>query len=513
MQTCSKFIAKFTSSIVAVLGCFDRLLFKGYLPFGGDEHLNRWVDLKNLRRKDFIPLVNKMSEQLVEHAKNVAQNAGRKYLYLQGRRRKETLIDNILREEKITSGLIAVLCCVETCRTVKLRFGKNRPWLQFAYRPQRVLYYYWLDERFGRIHIRIQTWFPFTIQIYLNGHDWLARQMERQGIGFVQRDNAFTQIDDPQAAQKLSDRFEKIAWQSQLDRWARKVNPLLRAKGSLVRYFSYRWVIDQAEYSTDILFKSHQALKPLYHRLLDHAAVNFSAQDILTFLGRKMDRRLKGEILTSCRKDRQPGARIKHRMKNNWLKMYDKFGQLLRVETVINQSREFKVRRRRMRDGQRKMVWCPMNKGIANLHRYRQVAQSANHRYLNALSVVADPAAAYQQVGELIRTKQVKHRRFAGFNPARREDVQLFRAVMSGDFAIEGFRNAQIRKLLYPRAPTQPSNIKRLRNAIGRQLKKLHVRGLIAKIPRTRRWRVTHRGQQVLGTCLQLYYHGLPLAA
>ncbi len=253
MQTCSKFIAKFTSSIVAVLGCFDRLLFKGYLPFGGDEHLNRWVDLKNLRRKDFIPLVNKMSEQLVEHAKNVAQNSGRKYLYLQGRRRKETLIDKILREEKITSGLIAVLCCVETCRTVKLRFGKNRPWLQFAYRPQRVLYYYWLDERFGRIHIRIQTWFPFTIQIYLNGHDWLARQMERQGIGFVQRDNAFTQIDDPQAAQKLSDRFEKIAWQSQLDRWARMVNPLLRAKGSLVRYFSYRRVIDQAEYSTDIL--------------------------------------------------------------------------------------------------------------------------------------------------------------------------------------------------------------------------------------------------------------------
>ncbi len=193
--------------------------------------------------------------------------------------------------------------------------------------------------------------------------------------------------------------------------------------------------------------------------------------------------------------------------------MYDKFGQLLRVETVINQSREFKVRRRRMRDGQRKMVWCPMNKGIANLHRYRQVARSANHRYLNALSVVADPAATYQQVGELIRTKQVKHRRFAGFNPARREDIQLFRAVMSGDFAIEGFRNAQIRKLLYPRAPTEPSNIKRLRNAVGRQLKKLHVRGLIAKIPRTRRWRVTHRGQQVLGTCLQLYYHGLPLAA
>lgn len=515
MQTCSKFIAQFASSIITTLGCFDRLIFKGYLPFGGDEHLNHWVDRMGLKRKDFLPRIQAMSEQLVEHAKRVAERAGVKYQYLQGKVRKEHLIDGILREKRIVSGLIGVLCCQETCRTVKLKFGQNRPRLQFAFRPQRVLYYYFLDKNFGRFYVRIQTWFPFTIQVYVNGHDWLAQQLTHRGIGFEQRDNAFTKLDNPQAAQKLADRFERLNWQATLDRWARLVNPLLRVKDSLVRFFSYRWVIDQAEYSTDVIFQSPEKLGALYPRLLDHAVVNFSAQDILTFLGRRLHGRFEGEVLTKCEKSRHPGARIKHRMKENWLKMYDKFGQILRVETVINQPREFKVRRRRIRDGKPKVLWCPMNKGIVNLHRYRAVAQAANHRYLKALSVVADPAPAYHQVGELIRPRKVGPRHFAGFNPARREDVQLFRAILSGDHVVKGFHNTQIRKLLYPESTHTKDlrTVTRLRNSVGRQLKKLHVRGLLAKIPHTRRWQVTARGHQLLGTCVSLYYHGLANAA
>jgi hypothetical protein len=139
----------------------------------------------------------------------------------------------------------------------------------------------------------------------------------------------------------------------------------------------------------------------LYPRLLDHAAVNSSAQDILTFLGRRLHHRFEGEVLDDCQKGRWPGARIKHRMTNNWLKMYDKFGLILRIETVINNPRELRVRRLRARNGRREMAWCPMNKGVCNLYRYREVSLAANQRYLDALSVVDDPAPAYHQVEEL----------------------------------------------------------------------------------------------------------------
>jgi hypothetical protein len=511
MRIATRFAAKFADSIVATLNCVDRLIFKGYLPFGGDQELNRFVDRLNIRRKDFLPQLRPWSERLIEHAKSAAARHGAPYQYLQGQHSKEKLIDQALRERKLISGLIAVFCCIESCRTIKLRHGEGKPQLVFTRRPQRVVYYYFLDPEFGRIHVRIETWFPFTIQIYVNGHDWLAQQLAKRRAGFVQQDNCFLELDDPSAAQRIADRFFSLAWKSRLNRWAKQANPLLKEVPWL-RAMEYRWVIDQFEYSTDVLFRSRQHLAELYPRLLDHAAVHFSAQDILTFLGRKLHPRFQGEVLTHAQKDRLPGARVKHRMKNNWLKMYDKFGQVLRVETVINNPREFQVRRRRKRRGRWQRVWCPMNKGIANLYQYRQAAHTANVRYLEALSVVQDPTPAYQQVATLAQPKIEGQRSFAGFNPARQDDIQFFRAVLHGEHELKGFRNAHLRRLLRI-DDRDPLKRRRAQTALARRLKRLHVRGLIAKIPRTRRWKVTPLGHRTLGACVRLYYHGLATAA
>lgn len=512
MKFAKRFVSRFATCFLAVLSCFDRVIFKGYLPFGDEAHLNAWVDHGlNMKRKDFLPGLQQHSQTLVEQAQRCAQQAGRPYEYRQGRFKKEAFIQSLIRRDGLTEGLVAVLCTQETCRTVKLAYGKRRPRLIFARRPQRVLYYYHLDPEFGLMYVRLETWFPYTIQVYVNGHDWLARQMLQQRLGFVQQDNAFTQLDDPQRAQQLADRFAQLPWVRQLSGWARQVNPHVCQGGWLAGY-DYYWVTEQAEYATDILFRSPAALRELFPRLLDHAVVNFSAKDILTFLGRKLHPNFLGEVLTSAKKSRQPGARVKHRMKDNWLKMYDKFGRILRVETVINNPREFRVRRKRQRDGQPQMVWCPMNKGVANLPSYQRAARAANERYLNALSVVDNPTAGYQHVAHLVESKLHRGRRYAGFNPARRADVRLFQAVLSGAHALRGFRNAEIREALWGPARDDKDR-RRQANAVTRLLKRLHVRGLIAKIPRTRRWRVTQLGHDVLGTSVQLYYHGLPLAA
>jgi hypothetical protein len=416
----------------------------------------------------------------------------------------------MIRRDRVTKGLVAVLCCQETCRTVKLCHGRKRPELVFAYRPQRVLYYYRIDPDFGLMYVRLQTWFPYTVQVYVNGHDWLACQMTRKRIGFCQRDNAFVQLDSPRRVQQLADRFCRLPWIRQLNRWVREVNPVLREPW--MREHSYYWTITQAEYSSDVIFASRQKLTSLFGRLIDYAAINFRAKDILTFLGRKLHGNFQGEVLTDCKKDRWPGARIKHRMKNNWLKMYDKFGQILRVETVINDPREFRVRRLRERKEHLHMVWCPMNKGVANFYQFERVARAANERYLEALSVVDDPAPSYQQVERLAQRKVVAQRSYAGFNPASQDDVRLFQAVLRGDHLLHGFRNPDIRRQLF--VDVKDPNIRRKHAAkIGRLLKRLHVRQLIAKIPRTRRWRVTKLGQQLLGAVVQLHYHGLATAA
>ncbi|HEY3788610.1 MAG TPA: hypothetical protein VGL71_07135, partial [Urbifossiella sp.] len=97
-----------------------------------------------------------------------------------------------------------------------------------------------------------------------------------------------------------------------------------------------RWVVDQAEFATDLLFEKPTALSGLYRQLLQFAALTFTPKDILGFLSRKWDRRFNGEVQTEVKTDRVLGTRIKHRMTRNWLKMYDKFSRILRVETVIN---------------------------------------------------------------------------------------------------------------------------------------------------------------------------------
>lgn len=505
------FVKKFAHLIIGTLSCFDRVIFKGHLPFGGDAHLNAFVDgVLKIRRKDFIPMLEKLSGKLVDHAKSLAEAAGRPYEYRQGKFRKESFIQNMIRRERLREGLVAVLCCQETCRTVKLRHAAGRPELVFAYRPQRVLYYYSIDREFGLMYVRLQTWFPYTIQVYVNGHDWLAQRMAGKRIGFCQRDNAFVQLDSAQQAQKIADQFCRLPWARRLGQWARQFNPVLGEPW--LKQSSYYWTIQQAEYSTDVLFASGSKLAGLYHRLLDYAAVNFSAQDILTFLGRKLHGNFQGEVLTDTKKARAPGARIKHRVKDNWLKMYDKFGQILRIETVINDPREFRVRRRRERNGTMQMAWCPMNKGVANFYQFERVCRTANERYLEALAVVDDPAPSYQQVARLAERKVVRQRSYAGFNPACQDDVRLFQAVLHGDHLLRGFYNRDIRRLL-DLDNQQSTLLRRFAARVGRLLKRLHVRGLIAKIPHTRRWRTTATGRKLLGAIVQLHYHGLSKAA
>lgn len=512
MQFAKRFLDKFNSLVVTILSCFDRVIFKGYLPFRNEAELNSWVDYGlRIRRTDFVAQLEQRSEELVDHAKDFAAKASRPYVYRQGKFRKELFIQDIIRRDNVTEGLVAVLCTQETCRTIKLAYADKRPRLIFAKRPQRVLYYYFLDRDFGLIYIRLETWFPYTIQVYVNGHDWLARQMLKRKLRFVQRDNAFTQLDDPQQAQQLADRFAQLNWVKQLSKWARLVNPHI-GKGGWLHGKDYYWVTEQAEYASDVIFTDRSKLRDLYPRLLDHAVVNFSASDILTFLGRKLTGNFLGEVLTDSKKKREPGARVKHRVKENWIKMYDKFGLVLRVETVINSPREFRVRRKRTRNGQPTMVWCPMNKGVTNLPSYQRVCRAANDRYLNALSVVNDPTPAYQQVADLTESKLYQGRRYAGFNPARKEDVRLFKAVLSGAHELRGFHNSDIRESLHGVIRDRDERRRRA-NTVSRLLKRLHVRGLIARIPRTRRWRVTTRGQSLLGAMIRLHYHGLPLAA
>jgi hypothetical protein len=224
-------------------------------------------------------------------------------------------------------------------------------------------YFYYIDPELGFLHVRLESWFPFTVQVWMNGREWLARQLDREGIGYERRHNAFLRIDDLARAQQLCERLVRRKWPRLLNGLARKINPMLpvlRAAG----FGGYYWVIDQAEFATDLMFRNRTSLEAIYPELVSYAMTTCGARDVMRFLGRKLHGNFRGEVTTDI-KHRTEGIRIKHTLKRNSLKMYDKW-TVLRIEVTINNPCEFKVLRvietRRHRRSRR---WMPMGKGVA----------------------------------------------------------------------------------------------------------------------------------------------------
>src|SRR5262245_19895558 len=295
MKTLSRFLVKFTSLIVAVLSCFDRVIFKGHLAWAAPRELEYFVDrvLKVRRSGSLKTLAPQYSDRLVEHARAWARKAGRTYESRTGQFRKDEWALNLVRDQGISEGLVGILCTLETCPSFTLVPGPQRPQFVSRSRQQLVLYYYVRDREFGLVHVRLQTWLPFTVQVDVHGHEWLAQQMVHETLSFVQQHNAFTQLDDPAAAQRIADRFANLNWPKILDRWARQVNPLLR---ELFPGYPLHWVVAHAESATDLLFTSRAALAGWDRALLDYAVRTFTPKDILGFLDRKWDRRFDGEV-------------------------------------------------------------------------------------------------------------------------------------------------------------------------------------------------------------------------
>jgi hypothetical protein len=502
-----RFAAKHQDSITGTLGCFDRVIFHGHLhKIMIARLLLFWLIGKQIRIADLPRLGARCRETLESHARAVARRSRRPFTWLKSSVRQEAYVKSVISSLKIRSGLVCVLSCLEPQRTVRLYGKKETPRLADDRRPGKVLYFYYLTRDCGLIHVRIQLWFPFLIQVYVNGHEWLARQMTARRWRYEKQDNAFTYLADPQRAQQLADEFVKLHWLRWLDAWARHVNPLLFGPLEGLQYY---WVTDQAEYSVDVLFRSPQELAPLFKRLKLHASLTLGAQDVLSFLGKRCNGSFHAEVTGSC-KYRYQGYRLSWEVNHNRLKMYDKFGQVLRTELTINNPYDFRVWRRN-RNGEWARTRLP--KSVCELWRYEQVARNASHRLLDALAEVDQPRPLAAEVVGLTRPAHRQGRRFAGLNPLRTEEQCLIKAVLDAAHHVRGFRNQDIRRRLWGDDPTDPV-LKRRRSAKAtRLLHKLHSHGLIKKIPRTHRWAVTPLGLRAMGGVIQIHERLMDQAA
>jgi hypothetical protein len=203
------------------------------------------------------------------------------------------------------------------------------------------------------------------------------------------------------AAQALLDEQLRTAWAQVLEGLLEQAHPYPHQISAPLG-LSYYWSASETEYATDVLFRSPAALARLYPLFVRHGLSTFQSPDVLRFLGKSRPELFNAELKGRLQ-HRPEGVRLKHVVNGNSLKIYDKEGQILRVEATINQPRDFRVFRPTRDDPTQGMKWQELRWGVADLFRRAQVCQAANRRYLEALSSVSGTTPLAQEAATLCR--------------------------------------------------------------------------------------------------------------
>lgn len=553
----------FGSLIKCVLGGYDRLRFRGTLrPLLSPEWMRSLLCSAKILLKDFAEHAQQISHQIGEQARQVTADQKRPYHYIRGSSshfNKEEQIQRIAQADHIQEGLIAILAAVEPCSAMTVRANHQTQRLEPVHEYRKCLhfYHYFEDPTFGRCHVRVQSWYPFTIDICLNGRAMLARQMDQAKLAYLRADNCFLRLADPRAAQKLADQQLRLDWPSHLNRLLALAHPVHRQRLVPLYGLEYYWTSTQSEYATDLVFKDPEQLAQLYPCFVHHGIMTFRTPRVMRFLGHqvpvksgKVNGRFKGPA-RSDRLERHEGVCLRHGVGINGIKIYDKFAQVLRVETTLNAPEVFKVYRKDPASAPvklpprlttRKSVsnapdksstrpvssssgkppslgpqaviktnscvapqsdqpprrWQRLRRTVTDMPRRAEVSRAANCRYLEALASTRGIEPLGPAVTKLCQPVRKDGYRFRGLNPLSQPDATLLEIVSRGEWTINGFRNADLRKQLYSSATRSPEQARQRSGAVSRKLRLLRAHGLIRKVPGSHRYLLTVEGRRLI---------------
>ena len=493
----AQFTNQYSPKVIGVLEGFDRVRVQASLrSLYHPSVMEYYLLSQKILFKDFKGLVTRTTDQVRQAAAQLAEQSNRPTIYLQSScYHKEDLARDIMRRDGVKKGLITVLSAVEPCRTWFVRGNKETKHLELKLKWGKCihLYFYFLHEQLGFLHLRLQTWFPFLVQICFNGREWLSRQMEARGMKYERRDNCFPWIEKGDQAQKLMDQQINTNWQELFEPLLDLCHPhhrqICRPIGG-----SYYWTVAESEYATDVMFNQRADLQRIYPALVHHSVMSFGSEQVLRFLQRTGAKEVKTD-----RRRGPDGIRVKHWLNDNSLKLYDK-GSVLRSEITINNPKDFRVWRTSELNPKGDKSWRILRRTVADVPRRAEVSRAATHRHLQALASVKIKTPLAQEAGKICRAKRKAGRPHRALRPFG-DDALLLQAVNRLELAITGFHNRDIRNALY--SDPGSKTLKRKQTAtVSRKLALLRAHGLIRKVPGRHLYHVSPKGRQVITALL-----------
>jgi hypothetical protein len=484
---------RYGDRIAGVLSCYDRIVITGTVPvICYAEGMTRFLHSRGIRIFDYPQFAQTLRDRVRDVAASLAETADITIEHIaKSHVRKEEVVARVLAQRGDHPGLVHIVSAMEAC-------DSYRPWHDKAsgktfVRPDSGkclhYYFYFMDADLGLIYLRVPTWCPFRLQFYCNGHSWLARQLAAEGIDYTMADNAFVRIADWQRAQTLADALSPDLLHRTLDGYAAQCCPVSDVFGQ-----TYHWSLMQVEYATDLAFRSTTTLGPLYEQLVRQSVLSVKAEQVASFLGRHVTPQLAQEIGSQF-STRIEGTCIKHRFGKSSIKMYDKCGIVLRIETTANDVSFFKHHRKvEHRDGLPTRELAPVKKSIYSLIDLRGILLGCNRRYLSHLSSLDDFSAGVRALDRLTRPHKVEEKTVKGINFFEPGESALLRALQNPRVNISGIRRGDLLPDLDMFSP----------NRLSRQLRRLLDLGAIKRVTGTYRYYLTKAGRAATAAARRL---------
>jgi len=485
---------RYPERIAGTITCYDRIIIQGVIPnWSYSDGMTGYFYAKGIRIFDYAEFCKPLTESVRENAARIAEANGVEIEFIRKSKafRKDDRIEEVVRQSGKTEGLVHIFSAMESCSTYNPWHdkGAGRTYLKYGTSKCLHYYFYFIDREYGLCYMRVPTWPPFRLQFYMNGHNLLANKLDKRGIEYELVGNAFVNISDVETAQKLSDRINPEGLHKVLDIFAERYCPVAKSLG-----LGYAWTIMQIECATDIMFKRREYLQPMYDELTRTAVHTVRPDNIATFLGQKITYNCKKEVGTNFNQ-RILGTRIKHHMGDVSIKMYDKFGIVLRIESTCNDVGAFRVMREvQHRDGTATEEKAPMKKSIYSLYRLFAIMKAANYRYLEFVSAFDDHSDGEKRLAATSMPAEENGRSYRGFNFFNPEDLKILEAIARGEFNIYGLQNKDVCRFLQGVSSS----------AMSRIFKRLRLHGLIEKIDNTYRYYLTELGKAVVAAGLKV---------
>lgn len=351
-------------------------------------------------------------------------------------------------------------------------------------------YFYLRDRDFGRMFVRLCPYFPFNARIYLNGHEWLARQMEREGIVFDQAANAFLACSKPERLQQLADQFAPDHITTCADHWLGRLVPFFSADERRYRGCRHRLFVSQVEYCTNLVFAERAALDRLAERMLDLNRTIGRPDKLSVIFGRRITKSYAGGLKTQIADYHLGNPVIRSEYKQASIKQYVRDNRLLRTEATSYHTPDLGV-----------------GKSIEHLPRLRQVMAAINERYLTTQQDVLE---TYIDRGQLARLREATVSPSGRRTPGLKLDDPRLLAVMqaltrfvhlarAGSFRTRDLHGSVAEAL---GRTTETYRLGQLRY----DLAKLRAKGLVVKVVGTQMYRLTEAGFRICVLFLKLFH-------